>query len=188
MPAPPDRVWMYLTRPELVVACLPGAVLEESSEDGLRHSGTVTVRMGALSVCYRGSADFEEVDDTARRLRVAAKGRERTGAGAVTMSMVTEVAAHDGGSQVRVEASAQIAGKIVTLGRGMVDAVMEEVLDEFAACLSRRLSEPDGAPEGAGAPAPRSGPEGPGAERPATGLRVLFRALRRWLAGLIARR
>ncbi len=137
--APPDTVWSYIVRPERIVGCLPGATLVSSSEDGRRHEGTVSVAVGPLAVAYKGTAEFVEVDDAARRLRVEAKGREKTGAGMVSMTMTAEVAPRDGGSEVRVDAAVQLAGRIVAFGRGMVDAVMEEVLDEFATCLSARL-------------------------------------------------
>ncbi len=187
--APPARVWAYLIDPSLVVTCLPGAALESSSADGLRHDGNVTVKLGAMSVSYRGTAELAEVDEAARRLSVRAKGREKTGAGSADMSMLAQVLPADGGnSEVTLDASVDVTGRIVTLGRGMIQVVSEQVLDEFTACLAGKLSADAATPEadgeqksdGAGAvPSPASGAAAQ--VRPVNGLALLWRALRSWL-------
>jgi len=186
--APPARVWAYLIDPSLVVTCLPGAALESSSEDGRRHGGNVTVKLGAMSVSYRGTAEFAEVDEAAHRLSVRAKGREKTGAGSADMTMQAQVlATEDGKSEVALEATVDVTGKIVTLGRGMIQVVSEQVLDEFTTCLAGKLAT-DAAP-GTGeadrddgqqsAPATAGDPSSE--VRPVNGLALLWRALRSWL-------
>ena len=185
--APPERVWECLTTPALVVKCLPGAALESSSEDGLRHEGNVTVKLGALSVSYRGVAEYVEVDASARSLSVKAKGRERTGAGSAQMSMRSEVkAAEDGCSEVSLEASVKVTGKIVAMGRGMIEIVSNQMLDEFATCLATKL-----APSLASATTPGSDEASDAAPLeqapPAQGVAILWRALWAWLRGLFRR-
>ena len=147
--APPDLVWSYLTDPALVVTCLPGAALVSSSEDGLRHEGTVTVKLGTLGVSYRGTAEFVEVDDEHRRIRVHAKGREKIGAGSADMSMTSQVLAAGEGSEVSIEATVTVTGKIVALGRGMIEVLSEQLISDFAAALSQRLSRPAETPRAA---------------------------------------
>lgn len=205
--APPERVLAYLTTPSLLVYCLPGAELTSSSDDGRSHEGTVTVKLGALSVSYRGTATFEEVDAEARRLRVRAKAREKTGGGSAELTVAIEVAAADaGGSEVSLDASASVSGRLVTLGRGMIDIVSEQVLSDFVSCLSSMLGasvaaenvaaasdaaqdaapaaeSPVGAPPvGGPTPAPRFQ-----APPPASALGILWRALRSWLRRLLGR-
>ena len=213
VPASPDVVWGHLTEPASVVTCLPGATLDESSEDGRRHKGSITVKLGAFSVSYRGEAEFVTVDDEARRLEIKGKGREKTGAGAVSMTMESTVEPVPEGSEVRVDATIQLAGKIVSFGRGMVDAVAGEVLDAFATCLARKLGdETSGSatpPAGAGRrdapeevagsraetaakgaereapPSSAGAPAGSRAEPSAElGIGLLFRAFRSWLRTL----
>jgi carbon monoxide dehydrogenase subunit G len=188
--APPGRVWTYLTTPELVVTCLPGATLVSSSEDGLHHEGTVVVKLGALSISYRGVAEFVEVDDETRRCRVSAKGREKTGAGSAEMKMEADVHPSDRGCEVALEITMSVTGKIVTLGRGMIGIVSEQVISEFVTCLSKRFEDGDvraapagveTSPTGAGDHAV-AGEADAAASAPADGLGLLWRALRSWLA------
>ncbi len=181
--ATPDQVWSYLIEPSLVVGCLPGATLEQSSDDGRHHTGLITVKLGAFSVSYRGSAEFVEIDASARRLRVEGKGREKTGAGAVSMSMSTDVVPTESGTEVRVDAVVELAGKIVSFGRGMVGPVADEVLSSFMDCLSSTL-----AASHATGTTGRDGPQPPPpVQPPPMGLALLLRAVRRWLSRLFGR-
>lgn len=191
--APPARVWDFLKDPSLVVTCLPGAALVSSSEDGLRHEGTVTVKLGTLSVSYRGTADFVEVDDAKRRLSVRAEGREKAGAGTAQMSMTSEVHEVGDGSEVEIEARVDVTGKLVSLGRGMIGVVSEQVVSDFATNLCRRVSAEPSVPEadsGAGGSAAATGTTAAGesgaepdvgepgtAGAPANALSILFRAI-----------
>ncbi len=185
--APPEDVWAYLTTPELVVTCLPGAELVSSSDDGRSHEGTVTVKLGAMGVSYRGTAEFVEVDASARRLQVRAKGREKTGAGSAEMTMTAQVDAKGGGtSEVSLEAGASVSGKIVTLGRGMIEVVSEQVLSEFVACLSDKLAT-RGGPAADDDPAGQAAPAS-ATPAPANALAILWRALRSWLRRLLGGR
>ncbi len=146
--APPERVWRYLLDPERVVLCLPGASLDEVVDEGT-YEGSVRVSVGPVTVTYRGRMVFEEVDDEARRVRMGGKGRESTGSGSATMSMVGTVAATgDGGSEVTVESDVRVSGKIVRFGRGMIERVSREIFNDFAACMAETLEREGEAPEG----------------------------------------
>jgi uncharacterized protein len=175
--AEPADVWKVLIQPAAIVECLPGATLLESTEDGRRHTGTVSVNLGPLGVTYRGTAEFVEVDHSARRLSLTARGREKTGAGTVSMSVDADVSAAGFGSDIDLSATIQLTGRIVSLGRGVVDVVMEETLAVFAACLSQKLD--------AGPPLEAAPGEVSLAPRVVTSrtdaLGVLMRAVRTWL-------
>lgn len=182
VPATAESVWTYLTTPEFVVTCLPGAALTSSSEDGCTHEGTVTVKLGAMSIHYRGTAEFEDRDPEARKMRVRARGRERSGAGSAEMTMQASVVAQGPTStQVALEASASVTGRVVTFGRGMIEIVAEQMLSDFASCLCEKLSvdgvESDYDAAAPGAPAPE----------PAAGLTILWRALASWIGKLLGR-
>jgi carbon monoxide dehydrogenase subunit G len=171
--APPGRVWRHLVDPRVVVECLPGAELTSSSDDGRTHEGTVKVKLGALTMAYRGTAEFIEVDDAARRLRIEAKGKERVGAGRVGMTLVSRVTETDGGSAVAVEVDIRLAGKIVSMGRSVVGVVTQQLIAEFADRLGSRLSEGD-APEATSDPGAEPSP----GSQPVKGFSLLVRAAR----------
>lgn len=182
--APPKRVWRYLLDPERVVLCLPGASLDEVVDERTCE-GSVRVSLGPVTVTYRGRMVFEEVDHEARRVRMGGKGRESTGSGSATMSMVGTVAATgDGGSEVTVESDVRVSGKIVRFGRGMIERVSREIFKEFAACVAETLEREGEVPEGEALEAPGAAAGG-GQPEAARGLTFLWRVFRSGLRDLL---
>jgi uncharacterized protein len=51
--APIDTVWLALLDPERVAPCMPGATITSASTD--EFAGVVKVRLGPISLQYRGS-------------------------------------------------------------------------------------------------------------------------------------
>lgn len=145
--APPDRVWAYLVDPERVVGCLPGAeLLDRTGED--EFEGRIKVSVGPVSVAYRGTATFGEMDAAARRVRVEARGEEASGPGSASMTMESTVTEADGGSEVLVTADVEVAGKIVQFGRGMIETVSGQLFRQFTDCARSTLESPERGPEG----------------------------------------
>ena len=195
--AHPEVVWAYLTQPELIVVCLPGAELTEVIDER-NFVGRVKVKLGAVAMEYQGTAEFTEMDRERRVIRMEGKGQERRGGGTATLSMEGTVRELEGDrSEVSVVADIRLAGKIVSFGRGMIQAVTAEVFKEFAERLADELAphSPAAGPAGAsGGPTVVSG--GAGASGAAPGmatdvsseavalLPLLFRSLRSWLRRL----
>lgn len=137
--APPGVVWSLLTDPERVVDCLPGAELT-GQEDERTYEGSVKVSAGPVTVAYKGTAVFEEVDDERRYVRIVGRGRERSGSGNVSMTMESRVEDADGGgTAVSVTADVQVTGKIVRFGRGMIQSVSAEMFADFTKRLEERV-------------------------------------------------
>ncbi len=137
--APVDRVWRYLVDPRQVVNCLPGAEL--TADEGERvYTGKVKVKVGPVTAAYAGRARLIEVNDAEHVVRMDAEGRESGGAGSAKLRMTSRVAAHpEGGSEIRVEAEVDVAGKIVQFGRGMIEAVSKQLFKEFVSCVRATL-------------------------------------------------
>jgi uncharacterized protein len=140
--APVDRVWRYLVDPRQVVNCLPGAEL--TADEGERvYSGKVKVKVGPVTAAYAGRARLTEVNDAEHVVRMDAEGRESGGAGSAKLRMTSRVAAHpEGGSEIRVEAEVDVAGKIVQFGRGMIEAVSKQLFKQFVSCVRATLEAP----------------------------------------------
>lgn len=207
--APVDRVWRYLVDPKQVVSCLPGAEL--TGDEGERvYLGKVKVKVGPVTASYSGRARLTEVNDAEHVVRMDAEGRESGGAGSAKLRMTSRVAAHaEGGSEVRVEAEVDVAGKIVQFGRGMIEAVSKQLFKEFVGCVRAALESPAAAAASASsaaavrpsaatgqprpAPAVRAdntrvaAPSGAQPAKPVAVLPLVFRALWATLSGWVAR-
>jgi uncharacterized protein len=137
--APEAAVWAYLIDPRRVVTCLPGAELSEIVDERTFH-GTVKVKVGPVGLAYRGRVRIEDVDEAAHRVRMTAEGRESTGAGSAKMRMESHLVTGAGGAtEVTVAAEVDVAGKLVQLGRGMIEQVSHQVFSQFAECVRHTL-------------------------------------------------
>jgi carbon monoxide dehydrogenase subunit G len=145
--APVERVWKYLIDPASVVQCLPGAELLES-QDERTFIGQIKVKVGPLSMAYKGKGSFTEVNEDTHTVRMVGEAREVGGSGSTKVTMVSTVAALDGGgSQVSVDADINLVGRIVQFGRGMIEEVSRQMFRQFATCVKSRLevaNEPPG--------------------------------------------
>jgi carbon monoxide dehydrogenase subunit G len=187
--APTAAVWEYLVDPRRVVTCLPGAELAEVVDDRT-FLGNVKVRVGAVTVSYRGKVAIVDLDAAGRRVRMTGEGRESTGAGSARMTMESRVVAAPGGAEVHVQADLEVVGRIVQLGRGMIEQVGHQLFAQFAACVRATL-EAEAAARAAATPEDRAAAlEAAAAARPRAvhALPLFFRALWAWLLALFRRR
>ncbi len=141
--APVERVWEYLIDPAKVAVCIPGAELLESKDDGT-FTGAVKVKVGPMTMSYKGTVKFTELDEQAHQVRLVGEGREAGGAGSAKMTMLSRVTPlANGGSQVAVLAEVDLVGKIVQFGRGMIEEVSKQLFRQFSACVKQYLETAD---------------------------------------------
>lgn len=175
--APPRAVWEFLVDPRRVVTCLPGAELTEVVDERT-FLGTVKVKVGPVTVAYKGKVLLGERDDATRTVRMSGEGRESGGAGAARMTMESRVAEAPDGAEVSVRSDVDIAGRLVQLGRGMIEQVSHQLFAQFAANVRAAL---EAAPAGEGG-GPAAAPAPP---RAVAVLPLLLRALWEWLKSLL---
>ncbi|HET7825093.1 MAG TPA: SRPBCC domain-containing protein [Anaeromyxobacter sp.] len=168
--APVQAVWDYLIDPRRVVGCLPGAELTEVVDDRT-FNGAVKVKVGTVTVSYKGRVRIVEVDVSAHRVRMEGEGREST---------VSQV---DGAAEVVVRSDVDVVGRLVQLGRGMIEQVSHQIFQQFSACVRGTL-EAEAAAKAAGtAPAPQ-----PQRAEAVAAFPLLMRALWAWFLGLFRRK
>src|SRR6185503_13479159 len=75
VPVPPDRAWDVLLDVEKIAPCMPGASVDEF--DGEVVTGRIKVKVGPVSLTYRGTAKFTERDPDAKVIVLEASARRR---------------------------------------------------------------------------------------------------------------
>ena len=141
--APVERVWKYLIDPKRVVECLPGAELLEQ-QDERTFLGAIKVKVGPLSMSYKGQAKFTEINEQTHQVRMVGDAREVGGSGSTKVSMLSTVAPlASGGSEVLVNADIDLVGKIVQFGRGMIEEVSRQMFRQFSVCVRQQLEVGD---------------------------------------------
>ncbi|MFD9219132.1 SRPBCC family protein [Streptomyces sp. NPDC060064] len=118
VPVPLDAAWRVLLDIERVAPCMPGATVD--SVDGETVNGAaVKVRVGPITVTYRGTATFQEKDESAHRIVLAAQGKEVRGQGTARATTTGTLADRDGGTAVNVVTDLTITGRPAQFGRGV---------------------------------------------------------------------
>jgi uncharacterized protein len=139
--APVARVWEFLIDPQQVVQCLPGAELTEV-EDERTFRGRIRVKVGPVTASYKGKAHLEDLNEAEHRVRMVGEGKETAGSGSARMTMNSRlVELPGGGTEVHVEASVDVVGRIVQFGRGLMEEVSRQLFRQFSACVQVRLAE-----------------------------------------------
>ena len=147
VPVPVADAWQVLLDIERVAPCMPGATVEEY--DGKTVTGAVKVKVGPISVTYRGTAVFEEQDESAHRIVLSANGKETRGQGTAHATVTGTLTARDGGTAVSVHTDLAVTGRPAQFGRGVMAEVGDKLVGQFADCLAAQLNEPVQAPDAA---------------------------------------
>ncbi|MHB9857278.1 SRPBCC family protein [Streptomyces sp. YIM S03343] len=151
VPVPVEEAWDMLLDIERVAPCMPGATVE--AFDGKTVVGSVKVKVGPITVTYKGTAVFEEQDDAAHRMVLVASGRETRGQGTARATVTSSLVERDGGTTVSVGTELTVTGRPAQFGRGVMTEVGDRLVGQFADCLSQRLTAPPQEPEPAAATA-----------------------------------
>ncbi len=165
VPVGVDRAFEILTDLERVAPCLPGATLEEV--DGDAYTGKVKVKVGPVTVIYRGTAEITELDADAKHAKIAATGKETRGTGTAAADVTADLEELDAErTKVTVTTDLKITGKPAQFGRGVMGEVGTKLIDTFAARLEEMIEQDehgDGDPElPPSTPAPAAGDVVPG--------------------------
>jgi carbon monoxide dehydrogenase subunit G len=179
-----QAAWELLMDVPRVIPCMPGAELVETVDDST-WKARMRVKLGPISLAFLTDVRRDEVDEAAKRVKLAASAREERGRGAANATIESSLTHAGGGTRVDTVTELTLSGPVAQYGRGMVQDVAAQLLRQFADCLEQQLAASPA--EGAAAVAPA----GPAEARPVSGLALAFGALRaavRRLLGRLARR
>ncbi|MGW2150220.1 SRPBCC family protein [Nonomuraea bangladeshensis] len=140
VPVPVEQAWAVLLDVERIAPCLPGATLD--SYEGDEFTGRMKVKVGPITVTYRGSAKFEDVDKDSRSLTIQASGKEARGSGTASATVRARLTPREESTAVTVETTFHVTGRPAQFGRGVMAEVGSRLLDKFADNLAELLSEP----------------------------------------------
>ena len=136
--APIEKAWEALNTPQTIAPCFPGATLTEYEGDSF--SGTVKVKLGPISLTYKGKGVYKERDDAAHRVVIDASGRDSRGNGTAEATVVGTMTA-DGPDKTAVTmvTDMKITGRPAQFGRGVISDVADKIIGQFASCVASKL-------------------------------------------------
>lgn len=136
--AAPDDVYQLLVDVERVAPCIPGAEVIGRRDDGV-YDAKATVKMGPMSLTYKGTAEIAEADPAARRAVLKAKGADQRGQGTAQALMTMSVTPEGEGSKVAMSSDILVSGRVAQMGRGIMQDVATRMIGEMAKALEATL-------------------------------------------------
>ncbi|MCL7970947.1 MAG: SRPBCC domain-containing protein [marine benthic group bacterium] len=141
---PVGDVWQFLTDPNRIAECMPGAHLLDI-EDG-RFVGEVDLKVGPFGTTLAGHAAFQEMDREGHSVLMAATATETSGDGAADLRMRSrltqrERAVTDVDVRLGVRLGGRLEGPII---RRLLAGAAELLLRRFASCVRARLEDGGG--------------------------------------------
>ena len=128
---PTDYNWEAILDLERVIPCVEGGtVIERTSPESAKAE--ILVRMGAMSMTFRGTVEVAERDDEAHRAVLRVKSRDAGGQGYANADVAFTLA--DGGGTIHT--AAQISGKAASMGEGVVATVLDALIKDFTEKLA----------------------------------------------------
>lgn len=166
--SPIDTVWGVLLDIEQVAPCMPGAeVLEQTGDRSYKVQ--IKVRLGPVSMQYRGDVEIVDADDGAHEAKMVAKATEARGQGTANAEILMKLEEQDGKTHATLTTDLRMSGRAAAMGQGIVKDVASKLTETFAECLEQKLAgepAPDAAPAADTKPTPvvSTPPEAGGAE------------------------
>jgi carbon monoxide dehydrogenase subunit G len=157
--ASPEVAWAFLTDPNRVARCLPGAQITNKIDEKT-YAGTIAMKVGPVAASYKGTMTFEQLDAAARTAAIVAAGQDVRGKGGADMRMTSRLVERaPGETEVQITTHVNVMGILAQFGRGMIQDVSDQMFDKFVAAARAELETSASEPQ-----APGSGPQTPSPE------------------------
>ncbi len=136
---PIAHTWAVLTDVERIAPCMKGAELQEI--EGVMYRGVVKLKLGPISIQFKGQAHFVERDDVNHRAVLKAEGRDTGGLGdAEVMITASMQSVAPDVTKVLVVSDIKLTGKVAQFGRlGVIRDTSEKLMTDFAHNLNTML-------------------------------------------------
>jgi carbon monoxide dehydrogenase subunit G len=152
VPVPPEQAWDVLLDVERIAPCMPGASV--TSVEGDEIEGQVKVKLGPLSLTYKGTAKFTDKDQAGHAISIEATGKETRGSGTASATVRAILTPGDGAGQtlVSIHTSLNVTGKPAQFGRSLLPEVSGKLIQQFATNLEAMINADTAATAGTAAP------------------------------------
>src|SRR5690242_15200556 len=149
VPVPPEKAWDVLLDVERIAPCMPGASVTSISDDGNEVEGQVKVKLGPLSLAYKGTAKFTDKDQANHKIAIEATGKETRGAGTASANVqaVLKPGEAAGSTLVAIHTSLNVTGRPAQFGRSLLPEVSGKLIAQFATNLEALINADNAAAE-----------------------------------------
>ncbi|WP_051300690.1 SRPBCC family protein [Actinomadura rifamycini] len=140
VPVPVDQAWSVLLDVERIAPCMPGATLD--AVDGDEYRGRMKVRVGAMTITYRGTVKIVAADEASREVALEASAKEARGSGTAAATVRATLRESDGTTHVAVRTELNVTGRPAQFGRNILAEVGTKIINRFAKNLATEIESP----------------------------------------------
>ena len=108
-------------------------------DDKQRFEGGMKIKLGPISMTFKGDGELVEKDPASRRAVIEARGRDAKGNGGAQATVTASLEAHDGVTDVHVVTDLNVTGKAAQFGGGVMKDVSNRMLAQFADNLAQLI-------------------------------------------------
>lgn len=146
---PIDKVWDFLSDPNKVVTCVPGAQITEQVDEE-NYKGTVSMKFGPVGVKYNGEVKIDQLDHDNKEMILKGRGLDAKGKGSADMVMNGKLTTVDSGTEVNYTMEISIVGMLAQFGSRLVTDVSNQVVNQFINNFKQKLDGGEAAADSAG--------------------------------------
>jgi uncharacterized protein len=128
---PADYNWDAVLDLDRIIPCVEGGKVIELENPDLAKA-EIKVKMGAMSMTFKGTVEVASKDKTAKHAILRIKSKDTGGSGYANADVAFTL--NDGGGTIHTEA--KITGKAASMGEGVVSTVLDALIKDFTTKLA----------------------------------------------------
>lgn len=136
--APREKVWNFIWDVDRFIACVPGCKEAKTIEAGKLYAATMTEKVGPFRVEFPTTIEVLEREELSH-IKAQASGADNKIGSRMKLSLDVKLRDEGDKTVLGFVAGVDILGKLAALGHGIIKRKADQVLDEFAQAVKKRL-------------------------------------------------
>jgi uncharacterized protein len=136
--APKEKVWNFIWDVDQFVNCVPGCKEAKTVEPGKRYTAIMTEKVGPFRVEFPTTIEVLEREEMAR-IKAQASGADSKIGSRMKVDLDVKLHEQDGITKLSFVAGVDMLGKLAALGHSIIKRKADQVLEEFAQAVKKRL-------------------------------------------------
>ena len=139
VPLPPEVVWDTLWDIERMVTCVPGCTSATAVEEKKRYTASIIEKVGPFKIDIPLEIEIGATEPP-RILRMRAVGKDKRIGTEISWDLALDLERRGEHTQCRMCVEAEIVGRLVSLGQGVIKLKGNQTITRFADALLATLT------------------------------------------------
>ncbi len=135
---PREKVWQFLWDIDRFITCVPGCKEAKTVEAGKSYTATMVEKVGPFRVEFPMRIEVLESEDMST-IKAQASGNDTKVGSRMKVELEVRLKGDESRSLLSFVASVDILGKLASLGHGIIKRKADQVMEEFAQAVKKRL-------------------------------------------------